>query len=246
MRIICWNIRAGGGRRAREIAEQLEAWRPDVLALCEFRATEPSRALAAQLLASGWTHQRTTADANQPNVNAILIASKYPLRTVRLHRAPDEPQRWLHVNVAAPQALAILAVHVPNRASGCKVPFLGAVTDAVKLWRAPLALVIGDTNSGRIGIDEETSTFNAIEDGWMAGMEDLGWRDAFRRVHGKCREFTWYSPNRRNGFRIDQAFLNPRLVPRLTGAAHHWGRAGRGSRDQLSDHAALVLDLDLS
>ena len=246
MRITCWNIRAGGGRRAREIAEQIEAWRPDVLALCEFRATEPSRALAAQLFASGWTHQRTTADANQPNINAILIASKYPLRTVRLRRASEQPHRWLHVNVAAPQALAVLAVHVPNRAFGCKVPFLGAVTDAVKVWRGPQALVLGDTNSGRIGIDEETPTFNAIEDAWMAGMEDLGWRDAFRRVHAKSREFTWYSPNGRNGFRIDQAFLNPQLAARLTGAAHHWGRAGRGRHDQLSDHAALVLDLDLS
>lgn len=164
---------------------------------------------------------------------------------MRLHGAPDEPHRWLHVNIAAPRALAVLAVHVPNRASGRKVTFLNAVIDSVAAWRGPPALVIGDTNSGRIGIDEEAPAFNAIEDGWMARMEELGWRDGFRRVHPERREFTWFSPNGGNGFRLDQAFLHPHLVPRLTGVAHEWGCAGRGRRDQLSDHAALVLDLDL-
>ncbi len=223
MRIVSWNIRAGGGQRALQIAEQIEAWRPDVVALCEFRATEPSRSLAVQLRASGLIHQRTTVDANYPSINSILVASRYPVRTVRLGGAPNEPHRWLHVNIAAPQALAIVAVHVPNRASGRKTAFLNAVIDAVAAWRGPPALVIGDTNTGRIGIDEESSAFNASEDMWMVRMEELGWRDGFRRVHVDRREFTWYSPNRGNGFRLDQAFLHPHLVPRLTAVAHHWG-----------------------
>jgi exodeoxyribonuclease III len=243
VRIISWNIRAGGGRRAVEIAEQLRVWHPDVVVLCEYRATEPSRALAEQLRASGLPFQRTTADSGCRSVNAVLVASRYPVRTVRLGCAPDEPHRWLHVNISAPQALAVLAVHVPNRTSGRKYPFLNALTEAARAWRGPPMLVIGDSNSGRIGIDEETAAFNGIEDRWMLQMEELGWRDAFRLVHAERREFTWYSPNGNNGFRIDQAFLHPRLVPRLTAIAHQWGGADRGRRDQLSDHAALVLDL---
>ena len=42
MRLVSWNIRAGGGRRVEGIAEQIARWQPDVVALSEFRATPPS------------------------------------------------------------------------------------------------------------------------------------------------------------------------------------------------------------
>ena len=42
MRIVSWNIRAGGGRRIARIADQIARWAPDVVALSEFRATPPS------------------------------------------------------------------------------------------------------------------------------------------------------------------------------------------------------------
>jgi exonuclease III len=202
MRIISWNIRAGGGRRALDIVEQLRIWSPDVVVLCEFRATEPSCAIAGRLKAWGWRHQRTTADPRYPTVNAVLIASRYPARTVRLACAPDEPHRWLHVHIASPQSLAILALHVPNRASGRKYPFLNAVADAAQSWRGPPALVIGDSNSGRICIDEETPAFNTIEDRWMSRMEELGWRDAYtnaqRRTHW-TRAVARPTPSSRSG-----------------------------------------------
>ncbi|MFZ2651748.1 MAG: endonuclease/exonuclease/phosphatase family protein [Burkholderiaceae bacterium] len=244
MRIISWNIRAGGGRRALEIAEQLRVWEPDVVILCEYRATEPSRALAQQLNSSGLVFQRTTADPSCPSANAVLVASRWRTRSVRLGCIPDEPRRWLHVNIASPRALAVLAVHVPNRSSGRKYPFLNALADAARVWRGPPALIIGDSNSGRIGIDEQAPAFNAFEDRWMLRMRELGWQDAFRLIHAERREFTWYSPNGKNGFRIDQAFLHPRLVPRLTSIAHRWGGDAGGRRDRLSDHAALLLDLN--
>ena len=51
MRLIAWNIRAGGGIRAASIARQLGRWAPDVIALSEFRATPPSLVLARTLAA---------------------------------------------------------------------------------------------------------------------------------------------------------------------------------------------------
>ena len=64
---------------------------------------------------------------------------------------------------------------------------------------------------------------------------------------GLERAYTWYSPNGGNGFRIDQAFANRALQPRLRSAWHEWGAVLRGRRprrDALSDHAALLVDLD--
>jgi len=244
MRIVSWNIRAGGGRRWDAIAAQVAAWRADVAVLSEYRATPPSASIAQALAGAGLPFQRTTADRAAPVRNALLVASRWPLRRVRPSHGPADRHRWLAVNLAAPVPVAICALHVPNRSSGCKFPFLDAVSETVRRWRGAPAVIIGDTNSGCIGTDEESPAFNAAEDAWIRGLDALGWRDAFRALHGARREFTWYSPNGNNGFRLDQAFTHPCLAPRVRGVWQCWGGEGAGRRDALSDHAALVLDLE--
>lgn len=244
MRIAAWNIRAGGGRRAGGIARQLARWAPDVVALCEFRATPPSMGLAGALAEAGLSHQLTTSDPRRPGMNALLLASRWPLRRISLRAGPAERGRWLIAAVDAPLPLAIGAMHVPNRVSGRKYPFLDAVLACARRWRLGPALLVGDTNSGRRGLDEQVPVFSAREEGWIDGLDACGWRDGFRHLRARARAYTWYSPNGRNGFRIDQAFVNAALLSHLTGASYRWGgtcRAGR--RDVLSDHAALLVDL---
>jgi endonuclease/exonuclease/phosphatase family metal-dependent hydrolase len=238
MRIVFWNIRAGGGVRASAIVGRIGAWGADTVALCEFRGTPPSGGLAQALAARGLSHQCTTADPTRPSTNALLLASRWPLRRVRLGCAPLEPCRWLLARILAPEPLAIGVMHAPNRAGGRKYPFLDAVLrTARRRWPEP-AVFLGDTNSGCIGLDEEVPAFNRVEDGWMRGLHDAGWTDAFRHLRGTARAYTWYSPNGGNGFRIDQAFVNHALRPRLRSFRYDWGHRARS----VSDHAAMVLD----
>lgn len=244
MRVVAWNIRAGGGERAAAIARQLARWAPDVVALSEFRATPPSLALAAAVAHAGLPHQLTTAQVAEPGVNALLLAARWPLRRLRLRTAPREPARWLAAGVAAPSPLVVGAMHVPNRVSGRKYPFLDAVLTCARGWRQGPALFVGDTNSGRRGLDEEAPAFNAREEGWIDALGACGWIDAFRHRAPAARAYTWHAPNGGNGFRIDQAFVNAALLPRVAAVAHVWGRRGRGgARHAVSDHAALILDL---
>jgi exodeoxyribonuclease III len=244
LRIVAWNIRAGGGRRGAAIARQLARWDPDIVALSEFRATAPSRALAAALAARGLSHQLTTVDATRPRTNALLVAARWPLRRVRLRREPSGSRRWLVAAVDAPRRLLLGAMHVPNRATGRKYPFLDAVLACADRWRRGPALLVGDSNSGRRGIDEEAPAFNAREEGWIDALAARGWVDGFRYLHPSARAYTWYSPNGRNGFRIDQAFVNAALRASLVAAEHVWGGpARRGPRHALSDHAALLVSL---
>ncbi len=63
------------------------------------------------------------------------------------------------------------------------------------------------------------------------------WRD---RNPGK-REYTWYSP-KDNGFRLDQAFAPEAISPALKRIHYDWGEGGRSAR--LSDHAAIVMDIE--
>lgn len=244
MRIVAWNIRAGGGRRAGRIARQLRRWTPDVVALSEFRATPPSAHLAASLARDGLVHQLTTADGRTPARNALLVAARSPLRRVWLGAAPRDPARWLVTLVESRMPLVLGAMHVPNRVSGRKYDFLDAVLVCAQRWRRGPALFVGDTNSGRRRIDEETPAFNAREEGWIDALVACGWLDAFRHLRAEARVYTWYSPTGRNGFRIDQAFVNAALLAHLKDAAYVWGGASRrGRRDALSDHAALIVDL---
>ena len=68
---------------------------------------------------------------------------------------------------------------------------------------------------------------------------DLGWVDAWRAVHGARREYTWFSPRRGYGIRLDHAFLSPAMAARLADCRYSQAEREAG----LSDHAALVLDV---
>ncbi len=75
MRIVSWNIRAGGGKRIEGIADQLRRWRPDIVALSEFRGTPPSQELASLLRNQGFIHQRATVDNHHPVIEVHRIPS---------------------------------------------------------------------------------------------------------------------------------------------------------------------------
>ena len=51
-------------------------------------------------------------------------------------------------------------------------------------------MLIGDTNTGLPGVDAETSVFGARALRWMHGLDEAGWTDTRRSLHGQRREFT--------------------------------------------------------
>jgi exonuclease III len=242
--MVSWNIRAGGGVRAEKIASQIRRWRPDIVALMEFRDTPPSRWLAETLSEQGLMHQRTTADAANPAVNSLLLASRWPLRRVGVTLAPDNARRWLLAKVYAPEPFSMGVMHIPNRNTGMKFPYLDSALNVARRWSGGPALLIGDTNSGQIDLDEEVPCFGPPEDGWLTALHEANWRDAYRLLHGEARAYTWYSPNKGNGFRLDQAFLNRGMTSRLHKTRYEWGvdESRIDTRTALSDHSALILD----
>ena len=244
MRVVAWNIRTGGGRRIVELGNQLEAWRPDVIALSEFRGTKPSQQLASRLGEMGFTSQLSTADPERPATNALLLASRSPLRQLSPLRFVETPTRWLAASVVVTVPLVVGSMHVPNRVTGKKYTFHANVLSVAKAWQDAPGLLIGDTNSGLPGIDEESPAFNHQEAGWFEALLAQGWTDVFRHLHGDERVYSWYSPNGRNGFRLDQAFANAQLLPSVKNMRYEWGQSDKedGRRDALSDHAAIILD----
>ncbi len=243
MRIVGWNIRAGGGRRIKQIASQLWDWRPDIIALSEFRGTAPSEWLAQTLADVGLRYQLTTARASLPACNALLVASHWPATVIPIRSLPHPRERILPVHVAAPSPISILAVHGPLGATGVRRPFNATILTQLRNWKRAPGMLIGDTNTGKRGIDEESPVFDARDDAWMDGMAETGWPDSFRHFHGDRQAYTWYSPNRGNGFRLDEAFIHRSLLPSVASVEYHWAADSTSRRDAVSDHAAIVVDL---
>ncbi len=247
MRLISWNIRSGGGQRVAAIVAQLKRWQPDIVALQEFRATPPSQQLAQSLATFGLVHQLTTANKAQRAANGLLLASRYPLHEIQHPHAPNESLRWLLTAVSSPSPITIGVMHVPNRVTKRKYPFLDAVLKVAASWNGGPALLVGDSNSGLNDLDTEGAPFSKQEEAWIHGLEKLGWGDAFRKLKGDERFYTWYSPNAGNGFRLDEAFLNTQLMMQLHDIRYEWGVPEKGEdrrRHALSDHAAIILDLN--
>ena len=249
MRIVGWNIRAGGGKRIEGIFEQLVRWQPDVVALSEFRGTPASQTLAQQLEAFGLSHQLMNISKTKLATNGLLVASRFPIESQILQFAPQEPYRWLLVQVKAKRPFHLGAMHIPNSVTGKKKPYHQAVAKLAKRWALGAGILIGDTNSGMPHIDEESRAFTKQEQGWLESLAAADWVDLFRHHHGEKRAYTWYSPNKGNGFRLDQAFANPLLLPDVVDCWYEWGRLekgednGRYRRDILSDHAAIIVDI---
>lgn len=235
---------AGGGKRAKGIVEQLIAWKPTIIALSEFRATAPSQSIADALREQGFEHQLTTAEGESRARNALLLASIYPVEVVDYQESPEPSHRWLLAKVSVSMPFHIGVMHIPNMHTGQKYPYHDAVLSFVQNWNNGAALLIGDTNSGLPDIDEESPAFTKKEAAFMQGMEQAKWHDAFRYLHGQQRAYTWYSPNGKNGFRLDQAFVNPLLMEYVNRLSYVWGESE--SFNQLSDHAAILVDFNLS
>ena len=243
MIIVGWNIRAGGGRRVEQIASQLAEWHPDIVALSEFRATPASVWLAETLAQRGVGHQTTTANPAYAARNGLLIASRWPIAAIPWRSIPTPSQRVLPVQIVAPTPITIIAVHGPLGATGLRRPFNENLLAKLRRWRHTPGMLIGDTNTGMRGIDEQSPVFDARDDAWMEGLAKAGWPDGFRHLHGDRREYTWYSPNRGNGFRLDHAFIRRELLPSLTSVEYRWAADSSGRRDAVSDHAAIVVEL---
>ncbi len=147
----------------------------------------------------------------------------------------------------AQRPFTLAVMHAPNMVTGRKPGYLQAVEQVARFWRRGPAVFMGDTNCGWPGIDEERPVFNRATEQWLDSLWSLGWRDGFRLRRPDERFYTWFSPNGGNGFRLDQAFVNRGLQSRLGDVHYEWGTSADGEsprRDQLSDHAALLIELE--
>jgi exonuclease III len=242
MRLVSWNILAGGGTRCGPIVEVLRRYDADLITLQE---TVPTRAaeLCHVLGRAGYTH--CFSAPRGPRERGLCILARHPLERVADPAPPQAgiyPRGWLEVELIA-SGVRLAAVYGP--AEGPSVP---AFWNAAAAWLACRAtrpfIMLGDFNAGASLVDADDYRFKA--GGAFATLGGLGLVDLWRREHGDTREHTWFSRpggggGAARGFRIDHAFASPALAGRVTSCRYDHEVRERG----WSDHSLLVVDLEL-
>ena len=230
LRVLTWNIRAGGGSRIQAIGAALAEQDADVLVLTEHRDGPATPALRAELERLGYRWM--TAHTPPRGRNGVLIAARRKLREIGpLTAAVAEPWRLLDVAVGG---IRLTGVYMPNLRA--KIPYWQALISALRGRTEDSALAIGDFNTCRAYLDEAGAT--DVTSGFLDEVQAAGFRDVWRDRNPELREFSWFS-HRQNGFRIDHAFFSPRLAGRVRGIGYAHGAREAG----VSDHSILVVDV---
>jgi exonuclease III len=251
VRLLSWNV-AGRATRLPEQAAVVAATSADVVALQEVTP----RTLPRWREALDGYDVCCALDGLQapggPRPLGVLTAARERVERLPAPEVPW-PERLLVARVAGVEVVNLHSPIAPAR-DLAKV----RTHEAVAAWLATLApaprVLCGDLNTPRRELEDgDVMTFayassgklrpergerwDAAERALVWGLRQQGWVDAYRALHGYGdRSASWAFPHG-GGWRLDHVLAHG-LEPRAAAYAHDWRLAG------LSDHSALVVDLD--
>lgn len=248
MRILGLNLRAGGNAGSiPQIVRRVSYIDAEVVVFSEYRDTRAGSLVRGELSRIGLSYQAFTPATRG---NGVLIASVDPLETLPNPFGLPENEYPNAILLAHFRGLQIYGVYLPGQDR--KRAHLRCLIAAARRHNeaGDAVICIGDINSGRNETDIEVNLRSGRPRDQFSTADlyhelEQEWTEAWAHLHPDEYEFSWY-PFRRDpsyrsyaGWRIDKAFLSPKLLPRLKGARYdHLFRL-----DGLSDHSALLVDL---
>jgi len=235
MKLLSWNIRAGGGTRCEGILDALKTHDADTVILSEFRNGSGGDRLREGLDILGYDY---LADCTAPaKENAVLIASREMCSGESFtERESDFPHAMLRTEF---DEFDIYGVYLPHKK---KHRWFDVMVKELKSSGIP-SIIAGDFNTGINYVDQTGNTFMYSDR--LRDLELAGYLDAFRHVHGDVREYSWFSNMRKdgsggNGFRYDHTWIHKDLAERVT--VCEYSHAEREAN--LSDHSPMILVLE--
>lgn len=248
MRVLAVNVRAGGSQSLIDaFAARCIDRGPDVVVISEFRANAVGERLRALLDRAGLQHQ---AGPQGFRGNGVLIAAKRPFAALHNPFGLSDEEYPNAVLEARFGAFRLFGAYLPGQDR--KRAHLRCLIALAQRYDESnvKAMAIGDFNSGRNATDIEANVGKSrlVDEFSTADLYlelERHWTEAWLHVHPGGIDFSWYpfrkvpAPKRRNGWRIDKAFVSTALLPQLRNAEYDHAFRTEG----LTDHSALIVDL---
>jgi exonuclease III len=252
---VCWNV-AGRLRKLEDQQDRVVELDTDVICLQEvtFSTIDSWR---KRLAGAGWphvvaAHAVSAGEARRSRPLLTFTAARVPLSIVEIPDVPW-PERALATEL---DGLQVVNIHSPTSSKAGLAKVLTHEAVAAHLAAGTGArLVCGDLNTprkehtdgsvwtfardryGRVR-DDRGERWDQAELAIIKGLEQHGFRDAFRTVHGSAvRELSWEWQKWGGGYRLDHLIVSAEVGVDEIGYLHEWRKRG------LSDHSALYTRL---
>ncbi|MEE9438135.1 MAG: endonuclease/exonuclease/phosphatase family protein [Saprospiraceae bacterium] len=228
IKIIAWNIQAGGGSRILSIVKNVVKSKSAIVIFNEFRNNDSGITLRNYLLKAGYRYQAVTAA--QKNENSVLICSTLAFDSKIFDDA--DPVFTNNILLCKFKAFNVLGVYLPHKKKHALLEF---ITNLVKKSEVPY-IIGGDFNTGKNYIDQKGKSFWYTDQ--LVALEKTGYFDAFRLVNGEVEEYSWFS-HQGNGFRYDHFYIDEHLKSIVKNC--YYDQSWR--EEKLSDHSPMFLEL---
>ncbi len=236
--VLTLNVANPSAARAERQLAWLSERSEQVLVLTETSSSAGSRLLLERLAASGWEVRHGEL---QDRERGVALAARVRLAPRDGNVVDYLPAR---AEAASLERLDVVGVYVPSRDDSAekierKRRFCRALSTFLAERPARDAIVIGDLNV----LEPVHRPHYGIFRDWEYRLYDeflvRGFVDAYRLRHPREMDHSWVDYENR-GYRFDHVFVSESLADRIRRCDYL--HAPRES--DLSDHSALVLDLD--
>jgi len=244
VRFVTLNVSGPSAVRAGRLLEFLPSLEADVLVLTETRQNRGTAQLLGHYRDLGYAVVAAQSmDASERGVAVIQRAGR-PVQLARELTA-EVRHRLVASEVGANQAIMVVGAYVPSRdASPAKIArkqrFLTQMTALAERWAHERLVFLGDLNIVSRQHMPRFSTFRCWEYDALEALERHGLVDAYALLYPDEQVHSWIG-RKGAGYRYDYAFVSVGLVPYLVDCEYLHEPRQLG----LSDHAAVVLTLDL-
>lgn len=252
MRVFSWNVNGiRSCHRRGNLLPFIESFQPDVLCLQEVRALVDQ--CPGEIAAMGY--DIVWAAAEKAGYSGVATLSRIPPSRVVVGLGDAEFDREGRVVTTRHGEVTVVNCYFPHgqRDHG-RLPYKTAFYRAILAYGARLraegeqVVICGDWNTAHREIDlrnhasnRKTSGFTDAERALLDEFAAEGWVDAWRVQNPDVEAYTWWSSRfgvreRDIGWRIDLAWVDPVLWPRVRGARIHGSVMG-------SDHCPIELEI---
>lgn len=226
MRILNFNIRFGGEKRTSKILDYLLDNDFDIIVLTEFIKNYNGQKIIDKLVDKGYT----TQPSDEKGSMGSFIACKDASVTKNIMN------RWVEVYIPK-KDLYVLGVYVPDQLGIEKNLFWEKILDYAEKNNNKNILITGDFNSCTKENSSNKTEYNAKD---LIKLEELEYIDLWKYYSkDDSDKYTWFY-NSNSGFRLDYAFVSPKLAANLNDVIVYHDSPLRKSK--VSDHSPLFVN----